>query len=379
MSRKNLFWAVLCVATCCGASVAQAQFFFESDAVFLQRNNSGSAPFIAGPGGVSSGKGSYGVEPGYRLGFGWMGNDVQVDATFTQISPWTADSNGSVTGNMYFDQGPGGAATDNSLVFPGFLREAANSSLAGLDESNEREFLTPGSAFTTSARSNYRDLEINVGTSQYKRPWRLAVGYRNISLDEKSMMRVSGVFDADGAGNDGLSDAALINAGATHISGGSDGFFVSTPDTIATYQVNGNAANDLSGAQLLFGYRIFDNSWFSLEGISKAGVYRNSVSGQVQETLAGSGYDNSVYQRTLTSHDTSAAFAGNLGLRAVFSVTDYIDVLVGYEVLFLSGVGLGPDQANGIGTNAAGVTTYHVKHDGSLIANGGTIGLRIYW
>lgn len=373
--RANLVWAVALLAASCAPSVACAQFFFESDAVALTRNSDGGAPFVAGPNSVSTEPGGYGWEPGYRLGFGWMGEDLQVDTTFTQISPWTSSSSGTFGGNLYFDQGdPALGAADSALVFPGFLNTAAASTLGG---ATQEGFLpSAGSKFSTATTSNYRDVEINIGSSQYKRPWRFGVGYRNIQLDEKNIMNLSGAFDTTGTG---ISDAALMNAGAQYVSGAGVGFDQTTPTTFLAYQVNGHAQNEMNGAQAFFGYRIYDGSWFTIEGTGKAGIYHNAISGRVQESLAASGFDNSVYQRTLTSKDAAAAFAGNLGLRAVVGITDYIDLTLGYEILFLSGVGLGPDQLNGVRTDSLGATAYHVQHNGSLIANGGTIGLRIYW
>ncbi|WP_437227123.1 hypothetical protein SH661x_000187 [Planctomicrobium sp. SH661] len=378
--RTTLVRAILFVAASYVSSPAQAQFFFEGDAVFYTRNNTGGTPFLGGPTSVSSSKGSYDIEPGYRLGFGWSGENLQVDTTFTQITPWTAESSGILSGNLYMNPNdPAIGPADHTLQYQGFLSQAAQSTLGGTTESG---FLigsvVPGDApsYSTSTTSNYRDIEVNIGSSQYKRPWRLAVGYRNVQLDEKNVMSMNGIFGTDATG---ISDAALIDAGASSISGAGSGFMQTVPPTYLNYQVHGQSQNDMNGAQLVFGYRFYDGPWLTLEGTSKAGIYRNIVSGRVQETATASGFNDSVYQRTMTGQDSGAAFAGNLGLKAVVGITDYIDFVIGYEVLFLAGVGLGPDQAGGISSNAAGAAVYHVQHDGSLIANGGTIGLRIYW
>jgi len=368
---------MLALSASWGASIAQAQFFFESDAVFLNRNNSGGAKFASGGQSINLGKGDYGFEPGYRLGLGWLGEDVQIDAFFTQISPWTSSSSGDLTGNLYFNSDdPEIMALDSELEFPGFLMAAGSNTLGGVIQEG---FLQSGGDFKSSSRSNYRDAEINIGTSQYKRPWRMAVGYRNIQLDENSLMSINGEF---GTTDNGISDSALAAQGATLISGGGSGIQVDplglTP-TDMLYSVTGDAKNELNGAQAIFGYRLYDGSWFTVESTLKAGVYRNTITGRVQETVATGGFQDSVYQRTMTGKDSGAAFVGNLGLKAVVGLTDYIDLVLGYEVMFLSGIALGSDQVNGIGYNTAAAPVYRVQNDRSLVANGGTIGLRVYW
>ncbi len=356
----------------CSASSAQAQLFFDAQAVFLDRNSDSSAPFISGTNSLSTG-GGYGWEPGYRLGLGWIGESMQIDAGFTQISPWESSRLAGYGSGLGLNSGAGAT---NSLSFPGFVTEAANSTFGG---NPNNAFLAPGAVAAVSTESNYKDWELNIGTSQYKRPWRVAVGYRGVTLDEKNLSTLFGEYQTSGAGNEALSDFNLTSAGAEWIGGTGTGFDMTTPPTFLTYSVFSKAQNELNGAQALFAYRFYDGSWFMLEGTGKAGVYYNSIHGQVQETLAGSGNNDSVYRRTLKGKDEGAAFVGNLGLRAIVGITDYIDLVLGYEVLFLSGVALGPDQLNGISQDSTNTTIYRVQHDRSLIANGGNIGLRIYW
>jgi hypothetical protein len=357
------------------SSPAQAQLFFEADAIVLGRNNQGGSNLVSGSQSLSTSQGSYGAEPGYRVGLGGVFDNWQVDSSFTQISPWSTSSAGTFGGAVYFDSMP--STGPNVLSFDSVLQGAATNAFYGQDASNE--FLQGGTSFSTYSNSNYRDAEINIGSSQMNRPWRLAAGYRNIQLDEKNGMFLSGVFDSTGTG---LSDNAITSTGATLISGDPDGFdaagALNGTDTIR-YSLDAQSKNELNGFQTTFGYRFLDGDWVTLEGIAKAGIYRNRMSGQVAETVAGAGNDDSVYQRILGDHKTAAAFAGNLGLRAIVGLTDYIDLVGGVEVLFLSGVALGPDQVGGVSQNAAGNYVYRVDNHGSIVAYGGTLGLRIFW
>ncbi|WP_437187271.1 hypothetical protein SH668x_000661 [Planctomicrobium sp. SH668] len=386
--QSNFALAFAVITSWCCASIAQAQFFIEADAVGFTRNNSGATTVINGADSVKNSDGSFSFEPGYRLGGAWVNARVQVEAIFTQVSPWESSSSGSFGSDLFFDQGAAGFdPSEIQFTKVSFLNEAANSFIPGANEHWEREYLK-NARYATETRTNYRDFEFNVGTSQYARPWRVAIGFRNIELSDKNVMSLSGDFDAalDPAdpvsGEDGgLSHAAITATGAQLLSG-SGGFLAPTDPTANStinYQLNGNARNSLNGAQFLFAYRFFDGDWFNLEGIGKAGIYRNDIKAQVRETVAGTGINDSVYQRYFSGNDASAAFAGNLGLKATVGITDYIDLLIGYEVLFLNGIALGPNQVKGISKNITGDSTYKIKNDGSLIANGGTIGLRVYW
>lgn len=287
--------------------------------------------------------------------------------------------------------------------------------MAGADESTEGELLLPGATWSTQTRSEYRDFEFNLGTNQNIRRWRVSVGYRSISLDETHQMRLSGVFDAidvaDGAVsgdptnrlNDGLSHQALINAGMTLLSeeqlvtyyvrtssGYEQRTIDASPDGIdassamgapvfLAWQFDGRAYNDLNGAQVTFGYRLVDNQEWSIEAIGKAGLFHNSIHGSVREVVAASGADISVYRRFLTDERSTVAFAGNFGLRGSVALNDYIRLIGGYEILFLSGVALGSEQTKGLTKSAAGTSVYRVREDGSFFAHGGSVGFEVSW
>ncbi|WP_437191982.1 hypothetical protein [Planctomicrobium sp. SH527] len=354
-----------------------AQMFFEAEAVFLNRDHNGGSPFVEGADPLSTATGSFSTEPGYRLGIGSVLENWQVDASFTQINPWTTSQSGVMSGDVSFDP-TSSVPAPNLLSYNGFLSGAAQSMLNGDESINER-FTTP--EFATYARSNYRDAEINVGSSHCGRRWRLSGGFRHIQLDEKNGVRLDGIFSSDpsltpGSHINGLSDAELTMAGANWIGGAGDGI-VSGADLM--YSLESNVENQLNGFQTTFAFRFIEKEWITLEGTLKAGVYQNKMHGQLIETAATSGIDNSVYQQAFAASDTGVAFAGNLGLKTIIGLTDYIDFVLGGEVLFLSGVALGADQAGGVSVTSTGARTYTVDNHGSLVGYGGSIGFRVYW
>lgn len=236
-------------------------------------------------------------------------------------------------------------------------------------------------------KSNLRQFEINFGTRRELNWWRVAVGYRHVNFDERSGLTLNGVFDAPDIDpampddpNDGLSSGALTGTGLT----GAGSFMaidqtMMVPVDILTYQILGAANNQMDGAQLTGAVRVFDGRWITIEGIGKVGIYRNRVSGAISETIVGSGNSNAVYQRVLRDDDTAAAFAGNIGVRGTVSLTDYINFIVGYDVLFLGGVALSGEQTDGLSQDIFGATNYSVQNDGTLVAHGANLDLELLW
>lgn len=392
MSRKyGSFWGVVVAAILAAPSVGQAQMFFEASWLQMRRDQDGSAPFITGPESVSPGRVDFDSAPGYRLILGGGLGDYQIDASFSQLDTWQGSRSGVFAAPVLFGDA---SIPGNTLVPPHGLALAAQYVGIGVDETTEDELLQPGATYSIGNRANYKDFEVNFGGNRDVRRWRVSVGYRHIRLDERSVGRIGGIFDAPDANtglvfgqignlpNDGLSHDALEAAGFVLIGGLANGFhsFDSPggPDRV-DMELYGAANNELNGAQMTFGLRIFDGAWFSLEGIGKAGIYRNNVNAVVQETVAGSLNDDSAYRRLFRDGSINAAFAGNLGLKATIGVTDYINIVGGYEVLFLSGVALSADQTQGLRVNTLGETVYKARTNGSVVAHGGNLGLELLW
>ncbi|MCA9029262.1 MAG: hypothetical protein KDA66_00560 [Planctomycetaceae bacterium] len=391
-------WFAVAVLAMSFSSAAQAQLFFEADAVFLNRSGGiGGGSLISGSNSVSTSGLNTGYEPGYRLNFGAQLLEYQVDASFTQVSPWQDAISGGIPNIVILDDTAGIAIVDpgmlaNRIVIPNGLFDA--STLPA--ELSESERLRGGSVWSYTDRANYHDFEINMGTARDAAPWRFSVGYRHIQYDGRSRFALAGVFDAidtDDAAvfggitndpNDALLSASFTDpkVGFTTLSGGGDFDAFDTmdgPDTLI-YSSTGRADNALHGAQATFAMRLLDGAWVTLEGTAKAGLYQNNLRGSVTEGVVGTGNASLALQRSFVSKKVSAAFAGNLGLRAVISLTDYINLVGGYEVTFLSGIGLAGDQVHGLTTDlGTGMRVFDAVNTGDVVLHGGTAGLEVTW
>ncbi|MEW4489573.1 hypothetical protein AB1L42_15935 [Thalassoglobus sp. JC818] len=395
---KKTFLAILTatgVLSFC--QISHAQMFFEADWVFMDRDNDGDGNIVAGPESLGLGNSDYDFSSGYRLILGGQLGCVDIDSSWTQLDTWESSDSGTFNGDVLFDDTAGGGffpAGGNSLNRALGLSQAATLVGAEIDETEFLRATDPMDAgysprWTSFSESNYSDFELNIGTNRECRRWRASVGYRHIELDEMSGVTLGGFFDAvdaadgtpvGGQPNDQLAGSSLAAVGFDPIVAGSlDGFATPAgPDSIL-YQVRGDASNELDGAQATFAGRLFDGDWVTIEGYGKAGIFHNNMHGSVGETVVATGNGNAAYRRRLSDSEIGAAFAGNLGFTATVSLTDYINLVTGYEALFLSGVALGPDQINGLSTNLLGNRRYSVENDGSVIAHGGRLGLEILW
>jgi len=381
------------------ATESQAQMFFQTQWISLSRNHDSDMSYITGPESLSGGAADYDFSPGVRFTIGGDVFGYQVDASFTQIDSWTGHSSGTFMNPIAFDDEANNANVFaappvNTFGYTNPLYQAATYMGGGVDETLESEFLTAGATYETWARSDLREFEINFGTSPYTSLWRFSGGFRHIKLSERNRMLIGGTFDAldvdDGAApgdagndpNDALSHLALIESGMVHFSGGADGYnsiLAGVGPDMLFYETAGRTENELNGAQFTLTGTVIDGSWITIEAFGKAGIYRNNIGAAVRETLIGSGDDDSIYRRELTDTRLRASFAGNLGFNAIISVTDYINLVGGYEVLFINGVALGSDQADGLEVSLVGDPTFRAQTKGSLIAHGGRLGLELVW
>jgi hypothetical protein len=387
---------LICLAALSVApSVARAQMFFEADFVTLNLDDGSSSQFIAGPDPFSAESASS-FKPGYRLTLGGDLGDYEIYAMFTQTDKWSGSGQITLANPLVLDEHSASpfVAPANVLAFRNALFDAATISSVdpALNEANEIELLQSGAVARYQSSTDYRDFEINLGTSRNVNPWRAAIGYRHIRLNGDQGFAVAGTFDAldvaDGAipgvagndPNDGLAFDSFLSAGFLQ-TGGGGGFDAAAsaagPD-IMTIVNSTQAHNELNGAQVTLAYRPFAGDWFTLDAVGKAGLYYNSVRGSISEIVAGSGNANAVFERTFEGRRRTAAFAGGLGLRGGVSLTDYINLVGGYEVNFLSGVGVSGEQASGVSRDLLGNLAYGVT-TGTMIIHGANVGLEVFW
>jgi len=127
-------------------------------------------------------------------------------------------------------------------------------------------------------------------------------------------------------------------------------------------------ANRLYGGQAGALISLFSRGAVRIDSVLKAGLYGNAASNQFTAT------ENIVF---LISSDRSSqvAFLGEIGLVSVYQWTDHIALRGGYQLLWLDGIALAPDQVaatqllarNGIDTK--GDSFYH----------GALLGVEVAW
>jgi hypothetical protein len=136
--------------------------------------------------------------------------------------------------------------------------------------------------------------------------------------------------------------------------------------------------NDLYGGQIGIDANIFASPWVRLDGFVKAGAY----------------YNNAVQSSVYTTNDpanpgtasvavgespASGAFAGDVGLTAVFPITQNIDIRLGYYALWLSGIAQPTQQLSGQSLTPGSPAVGSLNVDGGVLVQGTTLGLEGRW
>lgn len=107
--------------------------------------------------------------------------------------------------------------------------------------------------------------------------------------------------------------------------------------------------NQMLGLQLGLDTYLWSYGRFSLEGYGKAGIYSNDS--DARTTTVGIGLP------VVTASEDQAAFVGELALTAVYDISQRWSLRGGYQMLWLDGVALAPEQLDNmnIGTGVATV------------------------
>ena len=381
------------------------QFRVQADYVFFTRQNRAKDdPVLNGPDIFSQRDTKFDYNSGYRLSASFMNDDYEFEGSFFQLRGLGGSQSGSFATSVLFD-GPDGYAaatpTAQAVVGPNpntfsqstmfaSLNTAANFSsvTAANNETNELEFLDPGATYKMQYNSDLQDFDFNMkGRHQRGQLLRFGFGYRNIQLRENASVSMRGTFntadtDGDEVGinndpNDGLSNAALTGSGLTLISG-AGGFSENTPPTPADVLLFTNAtraSNQLNGIQATADFCFLETDYFSLGAFAKAGVFHNYARGSVTETYQDLQNGLSKYRRTFSDSKDRVAFAGNLGVTGTFIVHESVRLFSSYEVMYLSGIALAPDQAGGIQTDINNTKSLDLRSHGSALYHGGRIGI----
>jgi hypothetical protein len=103
----------------------------------------------------------------------------------------------------------------------------------------------------------------------------------------------------------------------------------------------------------------------AISGIVKAGVYGNYADSQLSQT----GIVNISLPRT---DDWNTAFVGELGVTAIYPLTDRLSFRGGYQLLYIDGVALATDQP-------IFVISPQVDQESSVLYHGALVGLELAW
>ncbi len=378
-----------------------SQFRFQADWVYFTRQNrSKSIPLFDGPESVNQRDATFNRQSGYRLNLGYMNEDYELEGSFLAIDGLTSSLNGTLTNAVVFDGAAGfGAASAAAQATIGasanFLESTTlfspiNAAANHANEANELEFLDPGAIYHAHYTTSLQDFDINLkGRRQSGRLLRFGFGYRNIQFNEGGSAALRGSFntvDTDGDEtpgnnqlNDGLSNAALTavpGAGLT-LASGAGGFSENTPPDQLLFTSASNTTNQLNGVQATLDATFLESEYFSIGGSAKAGIYHNRARGSINETYQALDNGLSRYTRSLGASQDRVAFAGNLGINATVFLRENLRLFGGYELMYLSGVALAPDQSSGIRTDIANVTSLNLQSHGQALFHGGRVGFEI--
>ncbi|MFO0975729.1 MAG: hypothetical protein U0996_04985 [Planctomycetaceae bacterium] len=358
-------------------------------------------PVIGGPntGLLTFGDTNFDYQSGFRVMLGYSSNGARVEGVFANFGTWNYNSVGSLTSGLSFDEGINAgnpwAGSNFINLTTGFqgLHGAASGGLGG--DADEFEGLGPNVPFPADAfptyevyyKSTLHSFELNLWTEDPDSFVQFGAGYRYLSLDEVAGTEINGVFRAAdvAAPNNGLSHASLIGAGGlTFLGGTANGFedengnASGLPDNLQMIQ-EARTTNDLNGVQLMAQPEIMYWRGWVVNGVIKAGIYHNSVSGSVTERYVGTdpgvGGDTSIYGRTFSDSKDSLAFAGALGIQSDFPLSENWSLIGGYEMLLIHGVALGPEQFAALKGALPG-QVYDVDTHGQIIAHGANVGLQ---
>lgn len=379
---------------------AAAVFSGGAEFLLMTRNHDFDGPtnFIKGPdaGLINFDNTDFNFQAGYRGFLALSNQGIRVEGVYTNFGQWNYGSGGSLTAGLAFDEGATNDWTGDNFIdlTTGFssLHAAAAAGMGG--DADEFEGLGPVAAFAdtlptwnTFYNSRMQSWEVNFVTEDPEAHFQFGAGYSHYDLSESAGVSITGTLRAIdvAAPNGGLSHNALTTFGhLTHLGGVANGFEdeVGNPSGFAdTMQLIDSAStrNNLNGVQLIFQEEIMYWRGWTIDGIVKTGLYNNSITGTVSERYIGTDPitgESSTYGRTFFDRKTSLAFAVSVGLKSSFPLSDHWSLLSGYEMTFLDGVALAPEQYGAISGTTFVNRRYDINDNGQIIAHGANVGLQ---
>ncbi len=137
-----------------------------------------------------------------------------------------------------------------------------------------------------------------------------------------------------------------------------------------TYNIH--TTNNLFGAQAGARWR---QTWgrFGWEATGKAGIFGNAA----QETQSVTDFPNFALRPTVSSSGNEVAFVGELNLSALYRLTDVWNLKAGYNVMWIDGLALAPDQLDfNFATSPSG---NQLQNGGAMFLQGVNVGVEARW
>jgi hypothetical protein len=130
--------------------------------------------------------------------------------------------------------------------------------------------------------------------------------------------------------------------------------------------------NNLFGAQVGNRSRWTWRNW-AFEGWAKAGLFGNAQE-QIQRPLFD--YDGEPYRQGLSSTAGAVSFVGDINTTVVYRLTDVWGIRAGYNLIWIDGLALAPNQFDfGVGENAG----KQLVSGGGIFMQGASLGLEARW
>jgi hypothetical protein len=338
MSGKwERIWFGLMAAAACAAQALPAaaeESYAVFDALFLQRDNVSIArPLVldasGGPAAISTGDLRFSVQPGMRLFYGHVGEEsAGWEVGYLGVWGMFADANAANAGTL---QAPDPLGTPDGVLNGADFARATYSSSLNSAEAN-LFFRSCDGGYNRRAGEPWRRCD---NYCQGTLDW--LVGFRWAGLDESAALAFSP------SGNPGAGLYAL------------------------------NTTTNLAGVQLGSRGRMTWDRW-AFEGWAKVALAGSAMS-QSQSPIY-----NSIIEFEerpgQSSREGGVGFIGDMNFTAVYRLTDTWGLRMGYNLIWLSGVALAPNQFD-FSSPPAGGTQLH--GGSSVFLSGANLGLEARW
>jgi len=133
-------------------------------------------------------------------------------------------------------------------------------------------------------------------------------------------------------------------------------------------QFHTRTSNQLHGFQIGLQGTVLELRRFQLQAGGSAGLYGNHVT----QTIRGFTNENAITPPSTRSDE--AAFLGDLNVTGVYRLSSHVSLRAGVQLLYLTGVALGPDQAQ---SNNIVTGQYAIDNESFAFYYGGFAGLQI--